>query len=51
MSTDSRATLKIDNVEVRLGVFRLSGISFEVAPGEVVGYLGHNGAGRARPFA
>lgn len=50
MSTDSRATLKIDNVEVRLGVFHLSGISFEVAPGEVVGYLGHNGAGKSTTF-
>lgn len=41
-----RETLSLDGVGVRLGGFVLSGVTFAVGPGEVVGLVGHNGSGK-----
>lgn len=40
--------LKVDNLSKRYGDLQaLSGVSFEVLPGQIVGLLGHNGAGKS----
>lgn len=44
----SEPILKVDNLSKRYGDLQaLSGVSFEVRPGEIVGLLGHNGAGKS----
>ena len=41
-------TLTVDNLDVRYGgVHAVRGLSFEVAPGEIVGLIGANGAGKS----
>ncbi|HOV01558.1 MAG: ABC transporter ATP-binding protein [Actinomycetales bacterium] len=45
-----RETLSLDGVGVRLGGFVLSGVTFAVGPGEVVGLVGHNGSGKSTTF-
>ncbi len=41
-------TLSVDNLHVRYGgVHAVRGLSFEVAPGEIVGLIGANGAGKS----
>jgi branched-chain amino acid transport system ATP-binding protein len=41
-------TLKVENLDVRYGgVHAVRGLSFEVAPGEIVGLIGANGAGKS----
>ena len=44
-------TLVLDSLVKRFGaITALDGISFEVQPGEVFGFLGANGAGKARLY-
>ncbi len=43
-------SLSVEGVSVRLGKFRLNDITFAINPGEVVGYLGHNGSGKTTTF-
>ncbi|HEY8588550.1 MAG TPA: sugar ABC transporter ATP-binding protein [Naasia sp.] len=51
MTSPGEATLEYDGVTVDFGATRaLSGITFAVAPGEIVGLLGHNGAGKSTLF-
>jgi branched-chain amino acid transport system ATP-binding protein len=41
-------TLQVENLDVRFGgVHAVRGLSFEVAPGEIVGLIGANGAGKS----
>jgi branched-chain amino acid transport system ATP-binding protein len=41
-------TLQVENLDVRYGgVHAVRGLSFEVAPGEIVGLIGANGAGKS----
>jgi branched-chain amino acid transport system ATP-binding protein len=41
-------TLRIENLDVRYGgVHAVRGLTFEVAPGEIVGLIGANGAGKS----
>src|SRR5205085_8878222 len=41
-------TLAVENMDVRYGgVEAVRGVSFEVAPGEIVGLIGANGAGKS----
>ncbi len=41
-------TLNVENLDVRYGgVHAVRGLSFEVAPGEIVGLIGANGAGKS----
>lgn len=49
MPRDCRSLL-LQNISVQLGGFELQDVSFQVAPGEIVGYLGHNGAGKTTTF-
>jgi ABC-2 type transport system ATP-binding protein len=41
-----RCALKVSGLGVALSSFTLQPISFDVAPGEIVGFLGENGAGK-----
>ena len=41
-------TLVVENLDVRYGgVHAVRGLSFQVAPGEIVGLIGANGAGKS----
>jgi ABC-2 type transport system ATP-binding protein len=47
---DDDDTLRIRGVCVTRGSFEMRDIDLDVGPGEVVGYLGHNGAGKSTTF-
>ena len=38
--------LKINNINKKYPKFSLKDISFEVLPGEIMGFIGRNGAGK-----
>ena len=48
MASDSQAQIVVDGLVKRFGAFvAVDGVSFTVAPGEIMGFIGPNGAGKS----